>query len=59
MSFKSAENNHNVCRGKNYLKTICESLREYAMKIINFKKKKNEVINNWTVELVPKLKNLL
>ena len=46
LSFKSTENNHNVCRGKNCLKTICESLRKYAMKIINFKKKKNEVINN-------------
>ena len=27
------------------MKKICESLRDYAMKIINFKRKKNEVIN--------------
>ena len=27
------------------MKKFCETLREHAMKIINFKKKKNEVIN--------------
>ena len=40
-SFKSIENNH----GKDCMKIFCESLREHAIKIINFKKKKNEVIN--------------
>ena len=45
-SFTSIENNHDVCRGKGCMKNFCESLREYAMKIINFKKeKKNEIIN--------------
>ena len=39
-SFKSRENKHNVYRGKDCMKTFCESLREHAMKIINFKKKK-------------------
>ena len=43
-SFKSIENKHDIYRGKDYLKKFCESLREDAMKIINFKKKKNEVI---------------
>ena len=28
---------------KDCMKTFCECLREHAMKIINFKKKKNEV----------------
>ena len=28
------------------MKNFCEFLREHSMKIINFKKKKNEVINN-------------
>ena len=43
-SFKSIEDKHDIYRGKDYLKKFCESLREDAMKIINFKKKKNEVI---------------
>ena len=37
-SFISTENNHNVYRGKDYMKMFCESLRERAMKIINLKK---------------------
>ena len=43
-SFKSIENKHNVCRGKDCMKIFCESLREHAIKKINLKKK-NEVIN--------------
>ena len=39
-SFKSIENKHAVCRGKDCMKKFYESLREHAMKIINFKKKK-------------------
>ena len=42
-SFKSIENKHDVYRGKDCMKKFCESLREHAMKIINFLK--NEVIN--------------
>ena len=34
-----------VDTGKDCMRKFCESLREYPMKIINFKKKKNEVIN--------------
>ena len=37
-SFKSKENKHDVYRGKDCMKTFCESLREHAMEIINFKK---------------------
>ena len=44
-SFKDIENKHDVFSGKGYHKKICESLREHA---IDFKKKKNEVINKWT-----------
>ena len=43
--FNKKVNNHDVCRGKDCMKKFYESLREYGMKIINFKKKKNEVIN--------------
>ena len=45
LSFKSIENKHDVYTGKDCMKKYCESLEEHAMKIINFKKKKNEVIN--------------
>ena len=38
--FKSIENNHNVYKGKHCIKKFCESLREHAMKIIKFEKKK-------------------
>ena len=38
-SFRSIENKHDVYRGNGCMKRICDSLREQAMKIINFKKK--------------------
>ena len=47
-SFKDIENKHHVYRGKDCMKKFCESFREYAMKIINFKKKKNGIINKRT-----------
>ena len=40
-SFKSIENKHDVYRVKDCMKKFCEFLREHAMKIINFKKKKS------------------
>ena len=43
--FRSIENNHGVYRSKDCIRKFCESLRAHATKIINFKKKKNEVIN--------------
>ena len=39
LTFRSIENKHDVYRGKD-----CEFLREYAMKIINFKKKKMKLL---------------
>ena len=40
-SFRSMENkHHDVYRGKDCMKKFCEPLREQAMKIITFKKKK-------------------
>ena len=38
--FKDIENKHDVYRGKNSMITFCESLKEQAMKISSFKKKK-------------------
>ena len=37
-SFKSIDNKHDKCRGKDFMKRFCESWREHAMKIINFKR---------------------
>ena len=41
-SFRGIENKHDICRGKDGMKTFFESLRERAIKIIDFK---NEIIN--------------
>ena len=38
-SIKSLENKHDIYRGKYCMKNFCESLREHAMEITNFKKK--------------------
>ena len=43
-SFRRIENNHDVCRSEGRRKTFCGFLKEHAIKIINFKKKRNEVI---------------
>ena len=42
-SFASIEVKHDVCRGKDCMEHFCEFLRDQAMKIINFKKKENQV----------------
>ena len=39
-SSRTIKNMHGVYRGKDCMKKFCESLREHAMKIINFKRKK-------------------
>ena len=54
LSFKCIENKQGVYRGKDCMNKFCESLREHPMKIINFKKKQNEVINKWTEGLISK-----
>ena len=41
LSFRSIENKYNVSRGKDPITNFCEFLREHAVKINNFKKKKN------------------
>ena len=45
-SFKSTENKHGVCGGKDCMKKFCESLRKHAIKKINFKKKKMNLSTN-------------
>ena len=39
---RSIENNHDIYRGKDCMKTFCEPLWENAINIINFKKESNE-----------------
>ena len=42
--FKTIENKYDVYRGKDCMKKLCKSLREHALKIINFKKKKMKLL---------------
>ena len=42
--FKRIKSKHDVCRVKDCMKTFFESLREHAMKIIKFKKKKIKLL---------------
>ena len=42
--FKDIENKHDVYRGKDLMKKFCESLREHAIQIINFKKKQMKLL---------------
>ena len=39
-SFKNIENKHDVYKGEDCMKNFYKSLREQAMEIINFKRKK-------------------
>ena len=54
--FKDIENKHDVYRGKDCMKTFCVSLKEQAKKIINFKKKKMELLTNEQQESYEKVK---
>ena len=42
--FKSIENKHDLYKGKDCMKTFCESLWEHKMKKIDFKKKKMKLL---------------
>ena len=42
--FRSIENKHDVYRSKDGMKKFCEFLRENAMKIVSFKKKKLKLL---------------
>ena len=43
-SFRIIENKNEVNRGKDCMKKFCEFLREHSIKIINFKKKKMNLL---------------
>ena len=42
--FRSIGNKHDVYRGKDCMKKFCEFLREHAMKIIIFKRRKDKLL---------------
>ena len=44
-SFDARKNNLDYYRGHDYIETFCKDLKEHAMKIINFGKKRNDTIN--------------
>ena len=43
-SLRSIENKHELYRGKDCMKKLCEFWGEHAMKIINFRKKKMKLL---------------
>ena len=57
-SFRSIESKHDVYRGKDCMKKFCEFLREHAMKIINFKKKKLKLLTKEQQESCENAKKL-
>ena len=57
-SFRSIENKHDVYRGKDSMKKFCESLRENAMKINNFIKKKLKLLTKIQKFVISVKKNL-
>ena len=57
-SFTSIEKKHDLYRGKDCMKTLSESLREHAMKII-LKRKKKWNYKQRAAEIKWKFKNIL
>ena len=53
------QNKHDLYRGKDCVKTFCEFLGEYTMKIINFKRKQIKSLTNEQQESCDNAKNLL
>ena len=43
--FDKSNNEHKYYRGKDCMKIFCEDLKDQAMKIINYEKKRNDTIN--------------
>ena len=58
-SFRSIENKHDVYRGKDCMKKFYEFLREHAMKIINFKKKKMKLLTKELQESYENAKSVI
>ena len=50
--FGKIEHKHSFYRGKNYMKEFCQTLKEHAMKIINFEEKKNAVFDTERIKIL-------
>ena len=57
-TFDGKENKYDVYRSEGFMKQFFVSLREDAIKIINFEKKKNDTINKRTEGIIQNGKNL-
>ena len=44
-SFDATKNKLDYYRGKDYMERFCKDLREYAIKIINYEKKKKKKLH--------------
>ena len=49
-SCRRIENKHGMYRGKDCMKKFCEFLREHAIEVINFKKKKMKLLTKMQQE---------
>ena len=49
--FDHIENRLTLYLGKDCMKTFCTSLREHAKNLIDFKKKKNVIVNKRTIKI--------
>ena len=69
-TFDGIENNHDVYRGKDFMKKCCEYLGVHSMKVINFEKKKmipltkgqwekDENITMLMIKVIVKLKTIV
>ena len=50
-SFDTTKNKLDYYRGKNCMKIFCLDLKEHATKIINYEKKRNDIINKRRKEI--------
>ena len=59
LSFRIIENKHDVYRGKEYLKRLCEYVRTSTMKIISFENKKIKLLTKEEQKLYKNAKKML
>ena len=57
--FNHIEDKHTLYHGKDCMKTFCESLREHAKRIIDFKNKKSVTVNRKRIRITRRCKSML
>ena len=58
-SFRSIGTKHDVYKGKDCVEKFCKSLKTHAMKRINSKIEKSQIISQRAARIIWKYKNLL